>query len=119
MQQRIYAVMQHQAASLGADMIAIGGIHDHVHLLLRFPATIALPTLVQRLKGASSHFVTHVARSPYAFKWQGVRRVHAHQARGAARPGVRPRPGGAPPAGTLYRERERTDESFTLLKPHP
>jgi putative transposase len=71
LQQRVYAAIQHQASELGVDVIAIGGIEDHVHVLARFPATIALSNLVQRLKGASSHFVTHVLRSPDAFKWQG------------------------------------------------
>ena len=68
---RVYAVIQHQASALGVDVIAIGGIEDHVHVLARFPATVALSHLVQRLKGASSHFVTHVMKSPDAFKWQG------------------------------------------------
>jgi REP element-mobilizing transposase RayT len=71
LQQRVYSVIQHQASELGVDVIAIGGIEDHVHVLARFPATIALSNLVQRLKGASSHFVTHVMRSPDAFKRQG------------------------------------------------
>ncbi|WP_420126412.1 IS200/IS605 family transposase [Longimicrobium sp.] len=70
-QPRVYSVLQHQASKLGADVIAIGGIEDHVHVLLRYPPKIALSDLVQRMKGASSHFVTHVMRSPDAFKWQG------------------------------------------------
>ena len=72
LQPRIYAVLQHQASQLKADVIAIGGIEDHVHVLLRFPTNVATSTLVQRLKGASSHFVTHVLRSQEAFKWQGA-----------------------------------------------
>jgi putative transposase len=71
LRQRIYAVIQHQASQLGADVIAIGGVEDHVHVLTRLPTTIALATFVQRLKGASSHFATHVARAPHVFKWQG------------------------------------------------
>ena len=72
LQPRIYTVLQHQASHLKADLIAIGGIEDHVHVLMRLPANVAVSTLVQRLKGASSHFVTHVLRSPDAFKWQGA-----------------------------------------------
>jgi putative transposase len=72
LQPRIYRVLQHQASACKADVIAIGGIDDHVHVLLRFPTNVTISTLVQRLKGASSHFVTHVLKSPDPFKWQGA-----------------------------------------------
>jgi putative transposase len=71
LQPRLYAELQHQASQLGAEVLAIGGIEDHVHVLVRFPPTLALAQLVQRLKGGSSHFVTHVLKWPDAFKWQG------------------------------------------------
>jgi putative transposase len=71
-QERVYRILHHQASSLGADVIAIGGVEDHVHVLLRYPPKLGLSDLVQRMKGASSHFVTHVMRSPDAFKWQGA-----------------------------------------------
>ena len=51
------------------DVLAIGGIADHVHLLIRFPASISLSELVKQIKGSTSHLVTH--RSPQPFKWQG------------------------------------------------
>ena len=68
--ERIYPVMQHQASSLGVEIIAIGGIEDHVHVLARFPPTVSISDLVGRMKGASSHMVTHVMGQP--FKWQGA-----------------------------------------------
>jgi putative transposase len=71
LQQRLYGSLAHQAAELGADVMAIGGMPDHVHMLVRFPTTIAVSDFVRRLKGASSHLVTHVMRWPEPFKWQG------------------------------------------------
>jgi len=67
---RIYPLMQHQASRLGAEVIAIGGIEDHVHVLTRFPPTLSISDLVGRMKGASSHMVTQVMGQP--FKWQGA-----------------------------------------------
>ncbi len=67
---RIYPVMQHQASKLGVQIVAIGGIEDHVHVLARFPTTISMADLVGRMKGASSHMVTQVMGQP--FKWQGA-----------------------------------------------
>ena len=68
---RVYASLAHHVHSLGADVIAIGGIEDHVHVLARYPATVAVADYVSRLKGGSSHFVTQVLRHPEFFKWQG------------------------------------------------
>jgi len=68
--ERVYAVMQHHASQLGAQVIAIGGIEDHVHVLLRFPPTLAISVLVGRMKGASSFLAAQVLGHP--FRWQGA-----------------------------------------------
>jgi putative transposase len=120
LQQRIYAVIQHQASQLGADVIAIGGIEDHVQMLVRFPTTIALATFVQRLKGASSHFVTHVARAPHAFKWQGGYGAITVSKRGV--PFVRAYVLNQVEhhrTGTLYHDLERTEESSNVVEASP
>jgi putative transposase len=66
---RIYPMMQRHAANLGAQVIAIGGIEDHVHVLARFPSALAISTLVQRMKGASSYLASQVMGE--VFRWQG------------------------------------------------
>jgi putative transposase len=66
---RIYPMMQRQAADLGASVIAIGGIEDHVHVLVRFPSRLAIADLVRRMKGASSYLATQVMGE--IFRWQG------------------------------------------------
>lgn len=58
---------------LGAEVIALGGVEDHVHLLVALPATITLADFVGKVKGASSHLATHRAVPDGAFfKWQGA-----------------------------------------------
>jgi putative transposase len=57
--------------NLGCTPLAIGGINDHVHLLMRLSPKIAVAQLVGQIKGASSHAVTHAIRPDYFFKWQG------------------------------------------------
>jgi putative transposase len=71
LQPRLYAALSHKCRELGADVLAIGGITDHVHLLVRFPTTISVSEFVGKVKGASSHFVTHLLDSPEPFRWQG------------------------------------------------
>jgi REP element-mobilizing transposase RayT len=55
--------------AIGADVVAFGGVQDHVHLLVRFPTTISVADLVKQVKGSSSHLVSQRLR--VAFKWQG------------------------------------------------
>jgi len=67
----VYGNIQAKCADLGAALVSIGGTENHVHVLVRLPATISVADLVKHLKGASSHLVTHRAPSPTPFKWQG------------------------------------------------
>jgi REP element-mobilizing transposase RayT len=67
---RVYLCMREEAARLKSEIIEIGGIEDHVHVLLRLPATVSIATLVKQLKGSSSHLANHEVL-PRGFKWQG------------------------------------------------
>jgi REP-associated tyrosine transposase len=39
------------------NALKIGGVQDHVHLLLSIPASLAVSKAVQLLKGGSSHWL--------------------------------------------------------------
>ena len=68
---RVYAAIAAKCGELGAQVVALGGVEDHVHLLVHMPATLALADLVKHVKGASSHLATHEADA-VAFRWQGA-----------------------------------------------
>lgn len=68
LQPRLWAFMGGIARRLGMKAIAVGGIQDHVHILLLLPATIALAKAVQTLKANSSRWVHKVTGRP--FEWQ-------------------------------------------------
>jgi putative transposase len=68
---RVHRAIGAKVVERGAEVIAIGGIEDHVHLLVRLPATLALTELVRQAKGASAHFVTHELTPGQSVKWQG------------------------------------------------
>ncbi len=51
----VYGAIVHQCEALKCTVIAIGGIEDHVHLLVGFPPTLAVSELVKKVKGTSSH----------------------------------------------------------------
>ncbi len=71
LRRRVYECINAECTSLRADVLAIGGVDDHVHVLVRLPATIAPADLVKRIKGASSHMVNYDVGSRDYFKWQG------------------------------------------------
>jgi len=59
------------AAKHGCQVIAIGGMPDHVHLLLKMPSTVTIGFLMQQLKGVSSHFANHQLDLAATLKWRG------------------------------------------------
>jgi putative transposase len=58
-----------KCVELGVDVVAFGGVSDHVHLLVRPPTTISVADLVKQVKGSSSHMVSSRLHEP--FRWQG------------------------------------------------
>jgi putative transposase len=51
--------------------IAIGGVSDHVHLLLSLPSTLTIAKALQLLKGNSSKWIHETFPDMDAFNWQG------------------------------------------------
>jgi putative transposase len=68
----LYRAIVAKVHELKCDVIAIGGLVDHAHVLSRFPTTLAVATLVKEIKGSSSHLMTHVVAPQQFFKWQGA-----------------------------------------------
>jgi putative transposase len=68
----VYAAIVKQCSDLGCTVIAVGGVVDHVHLLINFPATLTVSELIGKAKGSSSHLITHEIKPGNFFKWQGA-----------------------------------------------
>ncbi len=67
----IYQAILDKCKEMGIDVIALGGMPDHVHLFVRFPATISVADFIKGVRGSSSHLVTHQVNPGDFFKWQG------------------------------------------------
>jgi putative transposase len=67
----VYRCILAECRELRVEPIAVGGVEDHVHLLVRVPTTVSVAQLVKKVKGVSSHLVTHQLLEGSAFKWQG------------------------------------------------
>ena len=65
---RVFNCIRSECARMKADVVALGGVEDHVHVLLRVPATLSIAAIVKQIKGSSSHLAN---AGEDTFKWQG------------------------------------------------
>ncbi len=54
----------------GGTLLEIGGVADHVHLLARFKAAVAVATMVRRIKTSSSKWMSQRSGGDPRFAWQ-------------------------------------------------
>lgn len=66
-QPKLWAYMAGTARRLGYVVHAIGGVADHVHLLLGLPAAVSIAEATQKIKANSSRWMKQHQR---AFEWQ-------------------------------------------------
>lgn len=65
----LYRCLEAQAQHLDCTILALGGMPDHVHMVLRMPTKLAVARMVQQLKGVPSKFVGEQLGLSL-FKWQ-------------------------------------------------
>ena len=70
LQERLWPFMGGIAREQGLKALAIGGVEDHLHLLLSLPATMPIAKAIQMVKGASSKWVHDTFPEHRAFAWQ-------------------------------------------------
>ena len=67
---QLHQYLRGKALELDATMHAVGGIEDHVHICFSLAPKYDVANFIGKLKGASSHWVTHVLKHPHEFDWQ-------------------------------------------------
>ena len=68
--ERLFAYLGGMARENGMNALEIGGVADHVHLLLSIPASLAVSKALQLLKGGSSHWLKTTFPNMTEFAWQ-------------------------------------------------
>jgi REP element-mobilizing transposase RayT len=69
---KIYASIVEACRENGSEVRAIGGVANHVHVLVRMHSMASSGWTAKLMKGASSHLVTHVLAPDQFFKWQAT-----------------------------------------------
>jgi putative transposase len=68
-QDRLWAYMGGVAREHGMKALGIGGMDDHVHLLLSLPSSLPVANAMRDIKSASSRWMHEICAAP-AFEWQ-------------------------------------------------
>lgn len=67
-QSRVWGYINQVGVNLGMKMLAVGGVSDHVHVLIGLPPLMSIAEAVQKLKANSSRFVRQEFEP--GFRWQ-------------------------------------------------
>lgn len=70
LQERLWPYLGGIAREHEITAIEIGGVEDHVHLLLSLPSTMAISKAMQLIKGGSSKWVHDTFPEHRLFEWQ-------------------------------------------------
>jgi len=66
----LFAYIVGVAQSLNVQPIKVGGHEDHLHLLLRIPASLALSDVVSKIKSNASRWIHQRGLLHRSFAWQ-------------------------------------------------
>jgi len=70
LRERLYPFLEMQIRDLKCQVLALGGMPDHIHVVTRIPTTVCASQLLKQVKGTSSAFANdYLRRTPY-FRWQ-------------------------------------------------
>lgn len=67
---RLHAYLATVSRDLGAEVPAVGGVADHVHVVTTLPRTISPAELVEKIKKTSSKWMKGVETRYRDFFWQ-------------------------------------------------
>lgn len=70
-ERRLHRNIESAAGKMGCTVLAINGMPEHVHLLVKMPATTTVANLAKQVRGVSSHFANEELLPSAGFKWQG------------------------------------------------
>ena len=69
-EQRIWEYLGGIARTNGMTALCVGGVEDHIHILLELPPTLAVSKAMQLLKGGSSKWIHDTFPELASFGWQ-------------------------------------------------
>jgi REP element-mobilizing transposase RayT len=68
--QRIHAYLATICRDVGAELVHVGGVADHVHIVSTLPRTVSQAQLIEHTKKTSSKWIKTVDARYRGFAWQ-------------------------------------------------
>ncbi len=70
-EERLYRQIIGKSDSLECHVHAVGGMPNHIHIVVSIPPKLSIAAYISQVKGASSHFVNHnIPGYQKKFAWQ-------------------------------------------------
>ena len=69
-EQKVHRLIQSLASEKNSNVLAVNGMPDHIHLVVKAPATLSASELMQHIKGVSSSTLRQGEFKHQAFGWQ-------------------------------------------------
>jgi len=70
LEERLYPFMGGIARDLKCSLLTIGGVSNHVHLLLRYPPDLSHSDMLRHIKSRSSKWIHETLPELRGFSWQ-------------------------------------------------
>jgi putative transposase len=67
---RLHAYLATVCRDLGAELVRVGGVSDHVHIVTTLPRTLSQAQLIEQIKKASSKWIKTLDSRYRGFFWQ-------------------------------------------------
>ena len=69
-EEELYKYITGVVQNKGQKMLAINGIHNHIHFFIGMKPTCCLSDLVREIKKSSNVFINEKKFTPFKFQWQ-------------------------------------------------
>jgi len=66
----VYRCIVSQVQKLGCQVLAINGVPDHIHLVVKVRSTVPVALLIKQAKGVSAKFINDHLQVKTKFRWQ-------------------------------------------------
>ena len=67
---RMHGYLATMCRELGADLVHVGGVADHVHIVTTLPRTVSQAQMIERIKKTSSKWIKALDARYRGFFWQ-------------------------------------------------
>ena len=67
---RMHAYLATVCRGLGAEVVRVSGVADHVHIVTTLPRTLSQAQIVEQIKKTSSKWIKTIVPSHRGFSWQ-------------------------------------------------